>query len=418
MAKKRYKVFAYGKWGLVNRNGNQVVPIMYDWIYAKCKNKYYVINNLKIGIIDADGKELLPCIYDWLSLSGYDWIVAVRDNNIVVIDENYKEIFSVSTQMYDYMDCFGECFLVKKHNKYGFLNKQFETCIPIKYDDMNWSSYLHFSLIEVELNNKYGLVDKYGKEIIPPIYDNIDMYYEDDDIICAFLDEKEVEIDAKGNVTPVPVGEDIKYSEIFSENDDYRNGLGYRDENGTIIIPPIFDFIHNDYNYDDEVFLVGKNKKWALVTSENNFQIPELIFDFIKRDEESNLYLARIKNKCGFIDKNNQVIIPIKYDYYGIYGSCRNWNEFHNGLAFVEEDGKWGYIDEQGKEILPVTQDFDWKKFQCFMDYSSNEFSFGKIAYYDINSWKLVPPVKSENPPKVVFKNWKAIVTPQKLEEN
>lgn len=51
------------------------------------------------------------------------------------------------------------------------------------------------------------------------------------------------------------------------------------------------------------------------------------------------------KLKYGFIDKDGKEIIPFIYD---------EANNFVNGLALVRKNGKRGYIDKDGKEVIPL----------------------------------------------------------------
>ena len=52
--------------------------------------------------------------------------------------------------------------------------------------------------------------------------------------------------------------------------------------------------------------------------------------------------------KWGFIDKLGQEIIPCKYDYA---------NDFEYGIAIVELDGKEGAINNRGKVVIPFDYD-------------------------------------------------------------
>ena len=53
--------------------------------------------------------------------------------------------------------------------------------------------------------------------------------------------------------------------------------------------------------------------------------------------------LAKVKliNKWGFVDKEGKEVIPLKYD---------NVSYLYEGLASVELNGKKGYIDKNGIE--------------------------------------------------------------------
>ena len=60
--------------------------------------------------------------------------------------------------------------------------------------------------------------------------------------------------------------------------------------------------------------------------------------------------LARIERdgKYGFIDNTGQVVIPPKYDLA--------W-DFSEGLARVSQNGKYGFIDKTGKVVIPLKYD-------------------------------------------------------------
>ena len=47
-------------------------------------------------------------------------------------------------------------------------------------------------------------------------------------------------------------------------------------------------------------------------------------------------------DKCGYINKNNEVIIPFEYDA---------GTPFEGGEAKIKKDGKWGTINVEGKIV-------------------------------------------------------------------
>ena len=50
----------------------------------------------------------------------------------------------------------------------------------------------------------------------------------------------------------------------------------------------------------------------------------------------------------GFIDKSGNLVVPLKYE---------SANNFSNGLALVWIDDKYGFIDKTGKEVIPLEYD-------------------------------------------------------------
>ena len=55
-----------------------------------------------------------------------------------------------------------------------------------------------------------------------------------------------------------------------------------------------------------------------------------------------------LNGKWGFIDETGREICPCKYDW--VYDFCE-------GLAKVKLNGKWGFIDTSGREICPIKYD-------------------------------------------------------------
>ena len=55
--------------------------------------------------------------------------------------------------------------------------------------------------------------------------------------------------------------------------------------------------------------------------------------------------VVRKNGRRGFINKNGYEVIPCIYDDAG---------DFHEGLAYVNRNGKWGYIDKNNKPVVPL----------------------------------------------------------------
>ena len=68
-----------------------------------------------------------------------------------------------------------------------------------------------------------------------------------------------------------------------------------------------------------------------------------------KNEYYEGLERVSLNGKLGFIDKTGKEVIPIKYD--------DAWN-FLEGLAMVKLDKKYGFIDKTGKEVIPIKYDY------------------------------------------------------------
>ena len=61
------------------------------------------------------------------------------------------------------------------------------------------------------------------------------------------------------------------------------------------------------------------------------------------------LAAIQLNRKWGYIDTDGREICPIKYDDIGY---------FKGGIAVVNLNKKWGFIDKTGKEVIPLK--YDW----------------------------------------------------------
>jgi serine/threonine protein kinase len=72
------------------------------------------------------------------------------------------------------------------------------------------------------------------------------------------------------------------------------------------------------------------------------------IFFLMKPSATTYLAAVKFNGKWGFIDKTGKEVIPCKYDYAA---------HFSEGFAAVELNGKYGYIDKTGKKVIPCKYD-------------------------------------------------------------
>lgn len=63
--------------------------------------------------------------------------------------------------------------------------------------------------------------------------------------------------------------------------------------------------------------------------------------------------------KWGFIDDNNQTIIPFIYDNPNIEFNGKDWYKYENlyevvdnTMIAIKKNGKWGVIDKKGKVLV------------------------------------------------------------------
>ena len=96
------------------------------------------------------------------------------------------------------------------------------------------------------------------------------------------------------------------------------------------------------------------------------------IYDDIELGAEDSTFAVKKAGLWGFIDENGNEIIPCKYQSY----CC-----FSQGLAAVKENGKWGFINKKGETIISF--EYDIPQFSSFNGDFAPVFKEDKAGYID-----------------------------------
>lgn len=139
---------------------------------------------------------------------------------------------------------------------------------------------------------------------------------------------------------------------------------GISDSEGNIVIPLKYDYYNlgsvdrpNHHNYMGGLFMVSI-KDTANVLQYGVINLDDVLLTPLFKDSADAydamarltvpLACVKLNGKWGYIDKTGKEVIPCRYDYV---------ESFVNGLARVELNGKYGYIDETGKEVISCRYD-------------------------------------------------------------
>ena len=177
------------------------------------------------------------------------------------------------------------------------------------------------------------------------------------------------------------------------EYEDEKALWGIINKKGKLVVPCIFDHIAFISNSEELIKVSFKGKK-GFIDKCGNLVIPCVYDDAWEFGKHS---LAKVKagSKWGYVNKEGKNIIPCIYDDIG---------SFNDGLAFVEVCGKIGYIDEFGKMVVACIYDKVEKKIQgnydnIVMGYFSSDFSNGyaivmtngKCGYINTKGEEVIP---------------------------
>ena len=225
-----------GKYGYINKDGNNVIPA--DYISANAfdangiafvskengsfygidtkgntviqpdqytsirpfvafsnpedKKNYMVAKNVggknKFGCVDYEGNVIVPAVYDSIdSGDGFsNGLMAVMNNRQVGFVDLKGNL--VIPTVYDEVGKFSNGLAAaRKANKWGFIDTAGNTVIPFDYDDVNMDGFVN-SLVAVKKDGKCGAIDTAGNTVIPFDYENVwDIYITEEGFIWTVI---------------------------------------------------------------------------------------------------------------------------------------------------------------------------------------------------------------------------------------
>lgn len=188
------------KYGVINREGKQLIEEKYSYIEYLYDNYFIISNeNRKLGIIDDKENIKVEPNHDSLQkIKDTDLIQAILPDNktiqiytrtmekvcemtnaIIEVEENYIKIYNESETKY--LDKEGKelkntevyannkIFVAVKDNQYGFVDKEGKVVVNYQYDKAY--EFNQYGFASVRKDNKWGVINEQGQEIVAPIYE-------------------------------------------------------------------------------------------------------------------------------------------------------------------------------------------------------------------------------------------------------
>ena len=305
------KVFAdYGRCGLINREGREVIPPVYEDVSYPAEGLIMVNDSGLYGFFDTLGRQRIP--FTWRAASTFSQglaVVAVDLDSETVLYGYVDTLGRMAIPpMFQYAYPFSEGFaVVKDYERYGLIDLMGSEVVYTKYEIL---SGVFQGLFFAGSQDGLALFDTRLKPLTPFVYESI--------------------VDISDNRILVQRGG--KY--------------GYLDLRGREVIPCIYN---NAYLFQDGRAAVNIDKRWGILDTLGRTVLP---IEYDNSGIRSELYifhegraLVEKDGLYGFCDLSGDIVIPIQYlDAY----------QFHDGLAPVKS-GYWGYVDTTGMPyIIPV----------------------------------------------------------------
>ena len=254
----------------------------------------------------------------------------IDENGKMAISANYADVYSFSCGW----------ALVEEDGDYQFIDKEGKSVIP---DPFPHDAYFYFNRIRFTEDGMFGMYDENWKAVIPAEYKYLG-FGTKDGLICFSEDGKE---------------------------------FGYMDKDGKVVIPEQF-FGAEDFA-DGIAVVMNEDYHYGVIDKKGNFLIDYQKKSLGNRGEGRVCFYNSNTYKWGLMDKNGNEIVSAKYDELGPF-TC--------GMARVKRNGKYGYINTKGEEVIPCRYHNGYMFYSDVADVQKSEDSHWEII--DKNGESLI----------------------------
>ncbi len=376
-----------GLTGLINYEGSWVLPLSYKSIQAAGKD-FLVSQNGKWGVVSKEKEILVPFQYDEVKQPATKLLTFYKAGALMCSYQtddhsmlHYKDIaFIREDNMYELGESEARPLtLYRLNDKVGFADSRLRITTPAVYAYA--TAYFRNGLSAVCRDGKWGYVNASGKEQIPCRFDDA-MPFENS-LAVVHLNGRRFCINEKGE--EVSSGCEKLYYKIDREptwRDTRMDGQPFRfaergtlkgvlDQNGKIVIPFIYESGHclfKKYSANKcrpEYAVVKRMGKWGILRNDGVEVVPCMYDQVHESGAGGDLYIMVQKEvrkhptaeyHVGLIDDQSfETVLPCEYE-------ALSANSIPGHITF-KKNGKWGWMTA-GKNIIaePIYDDIGWMR--------------------------------------------------------
>ncbi len=329
-------IVASGSFGVIDKAGNYLVKPEYSYINTHEKPELLcVYTAFEAGIFHRSRGWILPAIYDSFSVCPDGSILASLDGKQGLFDQNGRILLPLSDSE---ITPLGEVYLLAKTAK-GLAVYDTRSHQLREFDYQKISSFSDGLAAFKNRDGLWGFLDRDMKEAIPARFIWVSSFINGQ--AAAEMVEGMMIISSDGRPAEKP---DVSVRKIYQHAHGWRyatfhNRVGVQDAEGNWRLRPEYRQIRV---FSTGVMLAQRDKTWELITAEAP-QGTGMIFKDAGNISENLCWVMSDKG-CGYLNGDGKMVIECQYEK--AYG-------FNNGIAAVRKNKLWGFIDVEGKEVLP-----------------------------------------------------------------
>ncbi|WP_158995981.1 WG repeat-containing protein [Mucilaginibacter sp. L196] len=384
-------------WGLRDTaTGKLVLGYTFEKIWNFKNGFATVLLNGKYGLINKYGKVVVEPNYDSpekMDVKCGCVAFEVGYGPIVIIDTNGKSVVPMTSGITGILPC--QKRITMGDDKFGMINFNNDTILPFKFREAHLlpEGFCVASKFDSSPDdNLYGLYDLNGKQVLPHAFEMIDGFYCGRALVkkkgkYGVIDEtgKELFYTDYGRIDRFTNG----YALIYTNPKDGEIKVGVINKNGKVVVPAIYQWLENVYNFSDGLAAMAQNRKYGFVDTTGRIVVQ---FNYDKVESFRN-NIAKVWvgwQHVGYINNNGKEIISPNFEALDQANLRRYYDKFIIGL----KDSLQHVFDYSGKEIVVLN-------YKTINEFNKNEKSFivsinNKFGVLDSN-FRIKIPIKYES---------------------
>lgn len=355
------------EYNVINTSGKMIFNESYNEIYRLKQGFLGIVKNLHSGIGTSSGQVMIsPDTSKILAINDiddagnysaflYDDTKKDKLGDMVLLNKNFKQISRSYNFIMDFKDGFYQPYQRQVNDDllFGLLSKEGKELLPTNYELIRYNSSDRLIFVK-NSDGKEGLYDYNRKPILPEEYNNIDNWESVGKTKTMIINQKGLQgiVDKMGKaVTP------LKYSSLtYEEYGSYSYySVKIGDKEGVLnlagkeIIPVEYESLYAGFEKGCNFFIATKNGKVGWIDKTGKIILPIIYSDGLSCPGKEGITWGKISDSSFvFINKMGQTVFGKKF---------QDASFFDDGIAFVKEKGKYGFINTKGGFVIPPSFD-------------------------------------------------------------
>ena len=374
-----YPIKQNGRWGAINYQAQIVIPPEYDFLrYSETSDRLLVSKKSQYGLLDSKGKVIIPINFDYLKIVKNGLVYSLKNGAWGVFSASGETILKPEFRRIQILN--QDLFRTYKLEGYGLASRTGNIILKNRYNTIELSE--DKCTIKFQDKDRWGLVSAKGHPIMAA--EASDLSFEENYVI-AYLPNKKIKVinlkaDSLLNTNLYPnrvawnlekkrrekriASQKIAANPSLKEARWQRFNTHYQLVNGLYqpLIPyKFYDIIKDSdgkkslaryFNQDNQTF---ECFYIDLTQSKILWRVPAK-FVAINDFDKNNWARVTIDTLFdGLIDKTGKIVRYIQSQGQNL--EFKDMGEFREGLAWIYDGKKYGYVNSKHQLIVPFILD-------------------------------------------------------------